>query len=132
MISTTPTSQSAQIFGFAAPTPAISANGNTNGILWALAASTCEAALLGLFAYDATNLGNVLYISSQAANNRDSPGPTVKFVTPIIANGKVYVGTQSAVVAYGLLDSAPQVTASPTLSPPAGNLHLGPIRHAHR
>jgi hypothetical protein len=109
LISTTPTSESAQSFAFTAPSPSISANGNTNGILWALdgssADSTCVAGAncLGLYAYDATNLANLLYKSSQAANNRDSPGSAVKFQSPIVANGKVYVATQGAVAAYGEL-----------------------------
>ncbi|MGD0505292.1 MAG: chitobiase/beta-hexosaminidase C-terminal domain-containing protein [Steroidobacteraceae bacterium] len=127
LISTTPTSRSAQIFAFSAPTPAVSANGNTNGILWALDGSaddsTCDGDsdnCLGLFAYDATNLTHLLYSSSQAANNRDSPGTAVKFETPIIANGKVYVGTQSAVTAYGLLATIP-TAASPVMSPPPGS-----------
>ncbi len=127
LISTAATSESAQIFAFSAPTPAISANGNTNGILWALDGSaddsTCDGGgsdCLGLYAYDATNLANLLYTSSQAANNRDSPGTAVKFEKPIIVNGKVYVGTQSSVSVYGLLADAPPQTATPTFSPPAG------------
>ena len=126
LISSSPTSMSAQVFAFSAPTPAISSNGNTNGILWALDGSaddsTCDSGIsscLGLYAYDATNLANLLYISSQAANNRDSPGTAVKFEKPIIANGKVYVGTQSSVTAYGLLPPPP--AASPTLSPSPGS-----------
>ena len=70
LISTSPTSTSAQIFAWSAPTPAISANGNTNGILWALDGSaddsTCDGGssnCLGLYAYDATNLAN-LYMSA--------------------------------------------------------------------
>jgi hypothetical protein len=127
LISTSPTSQSAQIFAFSAPTPVVSSNGTTNGILWALDGSaddsTCDgggADCLGLYAYDATNLAHLLYISSQAANNRDSPGVAVKFEKPIVANGKVYVGTQSSVSVYGLLANAPPPAAAPTFSPPAG------------
>jgi Chitobiase/beta-hexosaminidase C-terminal domain/Legume lectin domain len=128
LISLTPTSQSAQIFAFSAPTPAISSNGNTNAILWALDGSaddsTCDGGgsnCLGLYAYDATNLTNLLYSSSQAANNRDSPGIAVKFEKPIIANGKVYVGTQSSVTVYGLLKYALPVAAAPTFSPAPGS-----------
>ncbi len=76
---------------------------------------------LGLYAYDATNLANLLYASSQAANNRDSPGTAVKFEKPIIVNGKVYLATQSAVTVYGLLASLPLPAASPALSPPPGS-----------
>jgi hypothetical protein len=128
LISTTPTSHSSQIFAFSAPTPVISANGATNGILWALDGSaddsTCDgggSACLGLFAYDATNLANLLYTSAQAANNRDSPGVAVKFEKPIVANGKVYVGTQGAVTAYGLLSGALPFAATPNISPPSGS-----------
>ena len=128
LISAAPTSESAQIFAYSAPTPTISANGNTNGILWVLDGSgddsTCDGGgsnCLGLYAYDATNLANVLYISSQAANNRDSPGTAVKFEKPIIANGKVYVGTRSSVSVYGLLANAPALTAIPTITPLSGS-----------
>jgi hypothetical protein len=127
LISTSPTSASAQIFAFSAPTPAISSNGNANGILWALDGSaddsTCDGGgsnCLGLYAYDATNLANLLYTSSQAPGNRDSPGVAVKFEKPIVANGKVYVGTQSSVTVYGLLVNALPPAAPPTLNPTPG------------
>ena len=127
LLSTKPTSQSAQIFAFSAPTPVISSNGNTNGILWALDGSaddsTCDgggSSCLGLFAYDATNLGTLLYTSSQAPSNRDSPGVAVKFAAPIVANGKVYVGTQSSVAVFGILSSAPPAAATPTFNPAPG------------
>lgn len=118
-ISTSPASQTVQIFAFSAPTPAISANGTTNGILWALDGSaddsTCDGGgsyCLGLFAYDATNLKNLLYTSSQAANNRDSPGVAHKFQVPTIANGRVYVGTVGVVTAYGLFANPPSTYAT--------------------
>jgi hypothetical protein len=124
-ISTSPTSQSARTFAYAAPIPAISANGSADGILWALDGSaddsTCDGGgsnCLGLYAYDATNLANLLYNSMQAANNRDSLGTAVKFATPIIANGKVYVGTQSTLSVFGLLGTSP--TATPTFAPAPG------------
>jgi hypothetical protein len=126
-ISTVPASESAQIFAFAAPTPSISSNGASNAILWAMDGagydSTCDGGTthcLGLYAYDATNLAHLLYTSAQAANGRDSAGTAVKYQVPTIANGKVYVGTQDSVVAYGLLSGALPLTASPTLSPPPG------------
>jgi hypothetical protein len=126
LISTSPTSESAKAFSFSAPSPAISANGNTNGILWGLDDSAFGSTCSGgsncqvLYAYDATNLANMLYNSSQAANNRDVPGGAVKFATPIVANGKVYVGSQSNVSAYGAISTTP-TAATPTFSPAAGD-----------
>jgi hypothetical protein len=56
-----------------------------------------------LHAYDAANLAHELYNSSQAPNGRDSFGNGNKFITPLIVNGKVYVGTQNGVAMFGLL-----------------------------
>jgi hypothetical protein len=125
LISPSPTSQTAKAFSFAAPSPTISANGSTNGILWGLDNSAFGSTCSGssncqvLYAYDATNLANMLYNSSQAANNRDVPGGAVKFATPISANGKVYVGSQLKVSAYGTISTTP-AAASPTFSPAPG------------
>jgi hypothetical protein len=55
-----------------------------------------------LHAYDATNLATELYNSSQAANGRDTFSDN-KFITPMIAGGKVYVGTPTGVIVFGLL-----------------------------
>jgi hypothetical protein len=129
-ISTAPTSQSAEIFAFTSPPPVISSNGNSNGILWALDGSadnsTCVAGstCLGLWAYDATNLGKLLYNSGQAPNNRDAAGSAIKFGVPIIADGKVYAGGVGAVTAFGLLGSA-NVTPAPAFSPAAGTYLSG-------
>jgi hypothetical protein len=88
-------------------TPSISANGNTNGILWAIARQDLLSAKPGakaavLYAFDATNVAHQLY-SSSANAVRDKPGAGVKFVVPTIANGKVYVSTQTELDVYGLL-----------------------------
>jgi hypothetical protein len=67
----------------------------------ALESSTSAAAVL--HAYDATNLAHELYNSGQASNGRDSFGNGNKYITPLIVNGKVYVGTQTGVAVFGLL-----------------------------
>ena len=56
-----------------------------------------------LHAYDATNLANELYNSNQASGGRDGFGNGNKFITPMIVNGKVYVGTPTGVAVFGLL-----------------------------
>jgi hypothetical protein len=56
-----------------------------------------------LHAYDATNLTHEIYNSTQAASNRDQFGVGNKFITPTIADGKVFVGTQNSVAVFGLL-----------------------------
>jgi hypothetical protein len=55
-----------------------------------------------LHAYDATNLATELYNSTQAANDRDT-FPANKYMTPMVTNRKVYVGTPNSVVVFGLL-----------------------------
>ncbi|WP_353064030.1 hypothetical protein RBB77_22680 [Tunturibacter psychrotolerans] len=98
---TTYSSQSSTTFPYPGTTPGISANGTQNGIVWALESSTGSAGVL--HAFDATNLARELYNSGQAANGRDSFGTGNKFITPMIVNGKVYVGTQTGVAVFGLL-----------------------------
>jgi hypothetical protein len=56
-----------------------------------------------LHAYDASNLGHELYNSNQAAKGRDSFGNGNKFITQMIVNGKVFVGTPNGVAVFGLL-----------------------------
>ena len=59
-----------------------------------------------LHAYPANNLAIELYNTGQAANGRDQFGPGNKFMTPTIANGKVYVGTPTGIAAFGLLSGS--------------------------
>jgi hypothetical protein len=42
------------------------------------------------------------YDSNQAANNRDHFGNGNKFITPVVADGRVFVGTPSGVALFGL------------------------------
>jgi hypothetical protein len=87
-------------------TPVISWNGTNNAILWLIDSSGSLAtpntpAILR--AYDPNNLSNEIYNSSMAAASRDKAGLAVKFTVPTVANGKVYVGTQTELDVYGLL-----------------------------
>jgi Chitobiase/beta-hexosaminidase C-terminal domain len=101
-------------------TPSISANGTANGIVWALDNGHYYNDPAILHAYSAANLGTELYNSTQAASSRDAAAIAIKFTTPTIASGRVYVGGRNAVTVYGLLSSVPPVTATPKFSPGAG------------
>lgn len=98
-LSGTPGSVTATSFSYPGTTPSVSANGTSNAIVWAVENSSPAV----LHAYDANNLATEFYNSNQAASARDQFGPGNKFMTPTIANGKVYVGTQNSVAVFGLL-----------------------------
>jgi Immunoglobulin domain/PQQ-like domain len=95
----TPQSQSATQFVYPGTAPSVSANGTSSGIVWAHE-NTNPAVL---HAYDATNLAREIYNSNQAAGNRDQFGTGNKYITPTVADGKVFVGTTNAVAVFGLL-----------------------------
>jgi len=99
LLSTTPVSNTTVFFNYPGTTPSISANGTTNGIVWALETDGNPEVLR---AFDATNLATELYNSTQNAA-RDNPGNAVKFVVPTVANGKVYVPAQRQLSVFGLL-----------------------------
>jgi len=98
-LAATPQSQSATQFTYPGTSPSVSANGTTNAIIWAHE----NTATAVLHAYDATNLAHELYNSNQAPANRDQFGTGNKYITPAIADGKVFVGTTNAVAVFGLL-----------------------------
>ena len=98
LLANSPSSHSAHSFPYPGATPCISASGMTNGIVWVVENSNPAV----LHAYDATNLANELYNSNQAANARDHFSNN-KFITPMVANGRVYVGTSKSVAVFGLL-----------------------------
>jgi hypothetical protein len=91
--------------------PSISANGTANGIVWDIQFSGSHEVL---HAYDATTLQELYNTSQNAA--RDQLGAGVKFITPTIADGEVFVGGTGFVNVYGLL--------APPTSPPAAPSNL--------
>jgi hypothetical protein len=95
----TPQSQSPSQFAYPGTAPSVSANGLSNGIVWAH--ENANSAVL--HAYDAANLAHEIYNSNQAAGNRDHFGAGNKFITPTVADGKVFVGTTAGVAVFGLL-----------------------------
>jgi hypothetical protein len=101
----TAVSESGNSFRFPGATPSVSAQGATNGIVWALDSSAFGASANNnnnaraagpavLHAYPGTSLTTELWNSSQAAGERDTAGFAVKFTVPTVANGKVYIGTR--------------------------------------
>ena len=94
-LATSASSKSSHTFGYPGATPVISANGATDGIVWVVENGGTGV----LHAYDAANLATELYNSTQSSNAQFSGN---KFITPIVINGRVYVGTQTSVVVFGL------------------------------
>ncbi|MGB9233567.1 MAG: Ig-like domain-containing protein [Terriglobales bacterium] len=94
-----------------AHSPSISANGNTNAVLWAISGAQLQA-------YDAVSLMQ-LYTSKQVIA-RDQLPPLAHFATQTVADGRVYVATQNSLEAYGLLHtlsfSGGDSQAAPVLS----------------
>jgi hypothetical protein len=82
--------------------PSLSANGDTNGVIWLVVNGSDNTNLLAAFNASTlqTNLGEI-YNTSQDST-RDSLGTAPHFATPMIANGRVYVGTTTQVKVYGL------------------------------
>lgn len=94
-----PGAATSHTFGYPGVTPSISANGATNGILWAAENSSPAV----LHAYNATNLATELYNSTQAASGRDNFGDGNKFIVPTVVNGQVFVGTTTGIGVFGIL-----------------------------
>jgi len=110
LLSTAPTAQTSNVFLYPGTSPMISSDG-TNSVVWALdlhayVGGTPEGTIntsgpAVLHAYDGSTLTE-LYNSAQAGT-RDQAGKALKFTSPTIANGHVYVGTANALNVYGLL-----------------------------
>jgi hypothetical protein len=92
MLSSTPVVQTpAQVGGHS---PIITSAGTANGILWQING-------MNLTAYNATTLVH-LYVTSQT-NGRDTLPSMPHFAQLMVANGKVYIGTNSGITVLGLL-----------------------------
>jgi len=118
LIQTPPASTAINVtLGFPGASPVISANGTTGGILWVIDSTSWSIAGPAiLFAFDATNLSTELYNSTQFSS--DDPGPAVKFTVPTVANGSVYIGTQTQLAVFGLFPNGrPTPTATSTATP---------------
>ncbi len=112
LLSSTPVSETQVVFNQAGPgTVSISANGGSGGILWAILHGNPV-----LYAFDATNLTNLLYSSKQALKLRDRMDNTARFVSPTVVNGKVYIGGKTDLMVYGLF---------PALSAASGGSQAG-------
>lgn len=94
----TPVSRSTTTFAYPGTTPVISSNGTENGIVWAIGQSSPAV----LYAYNAEDLSQELYNSNQSGT-RDQFGSVDNFISPLVANGRVYVPMQTGVAVFGLL-----------------------------
>jgi hypothetical protein len=86
-----PGSQGTHAYGYPGAQPVLSANGASNGLLW-----TIDHVANTLRADDATNVGNTLYVSPAL------PIGGIKWTTPTVVNGHVYVGAGGTVLAFTL------------------------------
>ena len=100
LLSTSPTSRTSVSYAYPGGALAISANGASNGILWAV--ERINSAPGVLHAYDASNLATELYNSGQSGS-RDALDTAAKFSIPIVMNGKVLVASEGRLTVFGLL-----------------------------
>jgi outer membrane protein assembly factor BamB len=85
-------------------TPAVSANGTRDAIVWVIATRTWNGRERPavLYAYDASRIDKPIYSSEENAA-RDRASLATRFVVPVVVNGRVYFGTRDEVEVYGLL-----------------------------
>jgi len=100
LLTTFPTSTTPQIFAYPGAALSVSANGTSDGIIWAVRKSGASPGTL--HAYSANNLAVELYNSNQAGT-RDVLDAAAKFSLPLVVNGRVYVATEGQFSIFGLL-----------------------------
>ena len=112
VINPTPVTNTNFAIGFPGAQPSISANGTNpnSAIMWALRVDNFgQNGPAELMAFNAENLTQQLY-SSNGTGLRDRFGSSVKFVFPIVSNGKVFAGSNGFLSVFGRF---PAVTAAP-------------------
>ena len=100
-------------FGYLPGSSVISSSGANNGIVWIMDRNS-----YAIRAYDAGTFATELWDSNQAAGQTDAVGAVIKFASPTIANGEVFVGTYSGLVAY-----APDASRGERLESPGAYRH---------
>ena len=106
LLSTTPSSSTTMTLGYPGSVPTVSASSaTTNGIVWAIDATSQPAGAAVLHAFDAVKdlPGTFTELYNSKMVPADQAGPGVKFSIPTVANGKVYIGTQTELDIYGIL-----------------------------
>ena len=119
LMSSAPVAAAPDLFGWPGSVPSVSANGTHGGIVWTLQDDGYKGGSQSILrAYNALDVSQELYDSTQAGS-RDTASPAVKFTTPIVANGKVYIGTKTSLGVYGLLPGAPPTVVTPAAATPS-------------
>jgi hypothetical protein len=103
-LSAVPLAHGSTRFNDPGATPTVSANGNTNAIVWVLRSKGWRAPdrPTVLYALDASNIARELYNSDQKPD-RDRAGLCLRFNIATVAGGKVYIGARRELDVYGLL-----------------------------
>jgi hypothetical protein len=103
LLSLAPVAENTQVSSYPSPTPSVSSNGNADGIVWAVRTNLNQSGGPAILdAFDAANVSRLLYTSTTNPS-RDQAGPAIRFSIATVANGKVYVATETELDVYGLL-----------------------------
>lgn len=103
--------------GYGGSSPVVSSNGQTSGtgVVWLAKRGTGVT----LEAYDAGNVGKQLFSGAAGSWNNTDNNP---FVTPLVANGRVYVGSAGNVAVFGVTALAAPLKPSHVVSGGMGTL----------